>query len=131
VEAITAAAADRIWRQQLGELLTIDETARRLRCSLERVRELIASGRLLALPTAGTYAVPGFQITDQGAPVEGIEKVIAILAPTVATPFTIASWLTGPQAELGEATPAVWLRASGDVEPVLTSARRQRALLTR
>lgn len=131
MDATTYAEADSIWRQQVGELLTVDQAAVRLKLEPADVRELVSAGQLLALPASGEELLPAFQIEPDGATLDGIAAIIAILEPVVETPFTMASWLTGPQVLLDETTPVDWLRGGGALEPVLVSARRQAALLVR
>lgn len=122
--------ADRLWRAQLGELLRPDEAASALGTTTEQVERLVAVGELLALPAGDTVLLPAFQFAD-GEPLRGLADVLAELRPVVETPFTIASWLTGPQPELDGQTPAAWLRRGSDSVRAVIAARRFAALLVR
>jgi hypothetical protein len=53
----------------------------------------------------------------------GVGDVVAVLAPVVATPLSIAAWLTGIHPELAGRRPVDVLR-SGSLEAVLDAARR-------
>jgi hypothetical protein len=50
--------------------------------------------------------------------------VLGVFAGRVRSPWTTASWLTSPQAELDGATPAGFLRAGGDADQVRRLAER-------
>lgn len=125
----TGSQADALWRKQLGPLLTLDEAAASLGATPDDVRRRIDAGELLALPAGRGKLLPAFQVGD-GQPPPGLAEVIAVLAPVVETPFTIASWLTGPQPELAGETPAAWLARAGDPKRVLVAAHRTAALLS-
>lgn len=122
--------ADRLWRTQLGDLLRADEAASVLGTTTEEVERLVAGGELLALPAGDAVLLPAFQFAH-GQPLQGLVHVLAELRPVVETPFTIASWLTGPQPELDGQTPAAWLRRGSDADRAVIAARRFAAQLGR
>lgn len=71
----------------------------------------------------GTIAYPVFQF-DARRPLPGVGEVVRALAASVATSWTTASWLTSPNADLGGRRPVDALREDGDVDVVVTVARR-------
>ena len=79
--------------------------------------------RLLRLEMRdGEIGYPVFQF-DGRRKLPGIPEVIDILAPVVASPWTIASWLKSPAADLEGRAPVKALR-DGNIEAVTASARR-------
>ena len=79
--------------------------------------------RLLRLEMRdGEIGYPVFQF-DGRRKLPGIPEVIDILGPVVASPWTIASWLKSPAADLEDRAPVKALR-DGNIEPVTASARR-------
>ena len=93
--------------------------------NLDEVDALVRQGCLLALPTmSGKPAFPALQFTRDRRVLAGIAEVLAVLAPAVFTPFTIASWLMAPQPLLAETTPVDWLTAGKSLDLVLEAARR-------
>jgi hypothetical protein len=125
---LTAKAADALWRNQLGELLTLSDAAAALGVGVAAVEEMIARRELLALPAGNGVLLPAFQFVGD-VPVRGLAAILRELTPVVATTFTIASWFTGPQPELEGATPAAWLRDERDPQQAVLAARRTAALL--
>jgi hypothetical protein len=82
-----------------------------------------ADPRLLKLVLrSGEVGYPVFQF-DGRQQLPGVRDVIGVLAPVVATPWTIASWLTSPSADLDGETPEAALRA-GRVDAVTAAADR-------
>ncbi len=125
-------ASDQVWRDQLGPLYSTRQVSVLMGNSKQAVSELARRKRILALSSRrGPPLFPAFQFGRDGRPLPGIPQVIAILAPVVATPFTIASFLSTAQAALEGQTPARWLKRRRPLEPVLASARRQAARLSR
>lgn len=125
-------ASDQVWRDQLGPLYSTRQVSVLMGNTKQAVSELTRRRRLLALPSRqGPPLYPAFQFGRDGRPLAGIAEVIEILEPVVATPFTIASFLSTAQAALEAETPARWLRRRRPLEPVLATARRQAARLSR
>jgi hypothetical protein len=124
----TAAEADALWRKQLGPLLTVTATASELGIPAKDVEQMIEAKELLALPAGDGVLLPAFQFSD-GKPLPGLKEILTVFTPVVKTPFTVASWFTGPQPELEQQTPAAWLRDGRDPRPAILAARRSAALL--
>lgn len=86
--------------------------------------------RLLRLEMRdGEIGYPVFQF-DGRRKLPGIREVIDILGPVVASPWTIASWLTSPAAALDGRAPVQILR-DGRIEAVTAAARRTAEALAR
>ena len=78
---------------------------------------------LLALTTgSGRVVYPRFQFRD-GAPLPGLDRVLAELPESLVSRWTVASWLVSPSSEFAGARP-VDLLADGAVVAVVTAARR-------
>ena len=113
-------ADDRAWAEQLGPAYRQGDVARLLGKSRQAVS---ADNGLLRLEMRdGEIGYPVFQF-DGRRKLPGISEVIDILGPVVASPWTIASWLTSPAADLEDRAPVKALR-DGNIEAVTASARR-------
>lgn len=111
---------DRAWTDQLGPAYRQADVARLLGKSKQAVS---ADERLLRLELrAGTVGYPVFQF-DGRRLLPGLGDIVRILSPVVETPWTIASWLTSPQAALDGQRPVDVLRRGGVAE-VAAEARR-------
>lgn len=122
---LTQDADDQAWADQLGPAYRQADVAKLLGKSKQAVSR---DRRLLRLTTRSEQiAYPAFQF-DGRRPLPGIAEVITILDGTVATTWTIASWLTAPQPALDGDRPVDRLRA-GDRDGVLTLARQAAAAL--
>lgn len=81
-------------------------------------------GRLLALRTAdGAWVYPAFQFDADHRVLPGLPAVVAALAASGASEWTVASILTTPQPDLGGRSIVEHLRAGRPVEPVLELCR--------
>lgn len=118
-------ADDRAWAGQLGPAYRQGDVARLLGKSKQAVS---ADSGLLRLDMRdGEIGYPVFQF-DGRRLVPGLRDVVRILAPAVATNWTIASWLTSPADDLNQRSPLDALR-SGEIEAVAALARRFAAAL--
>ena len=77
----------------------------------------------------GEIGYPVFQFDGRRA-LPGIRAVIGILGPVVASPWTIASWLTSASTILDGRTPIQALR-DGHIEAVMAAARQAAEALGR
>ncbi len=113
-------ADDRAWAQQLGPVYRQADVA----SLLGKTKQAVSADRgLLRLEMrSGQVGYPVFQF-DGRALLPGIREVVTVLAPVVATSWTIASWLMSPQPAWNGATPVSRLR-DGEVDEVLAAARR-------
>lgn len=111
--------ADRQWARQLGPCLTQRDVAR----LLQRTEQSVSKDpRLLRLRTRRRRPVyPVVQFAGR-AQKPGIAEVVQILRD-VFEPLTIASWLTGTNAGLGDCRPIDRL-ADGEVAAVVELAHR-------
>lgn len=120
-----AAAAGALWADHAGPFLDTEGVAAVLDgISKQAISQRVHNRRLLALRTgSGRLVYPLWQIRD-GVPLPGLAEVLAAGGydpdrPT--TGWTLASWLTTEDPELGGAPRD--LLAAGRLEPVLTAAR--------
>lgn len=112
-------ADDDAWGKQLGPAYTQGQVSR----LLDKSKQAVSSdGTLLRLTMrGGRVGYPVFQF-DGDTLVKGVREVVEILTPAVATPWTVASWLTSRQPDTG--TTAMELLRADKVDEVLTAARR-------
>jgi len=120
-------ADDRAWAEQLGPPYRQGDVARLLEKSRQAVS---ADSSLLRLEMRdGEIGYPVFQF-DGRRVLPGIRAVIGILGPVVASPWTIASWLTSASSILDGRTPIQALR-DGHIEAVTAAARQAAEALGR
>jgi len=120
-------ADDRAWAEQLGPAYRQGDVARLLGKSRQAVS---ADKGLLRLEMRdGEIGYPLFQFQGRRV-LPGVRDVVGILAPMVATSWTIASWLTSPAADLDDRAPIQALR-DRHVDAVTTAARRTAEALAR
>ena len=120
-------ADDRAWAEQLGPAYRQGDVARLLGKSRQAVS---ADSSLLRLEMRdGEIGYPVFQFDGRRA-LPGIRGVIGILGPVVASPWTIASWLTSASSILDGRTPIQALR-DGHIEAVAAAARQAAEALGR
>lgn len=110
---------DSAWASQIGPAYQEDAVADLLRLSVQQVRA--HEGLLRLTERSGTVVYPAFQF-DGHRLLDGISEVVSVMAPVVASRWTIASWLTSPQPALDGDRPVDRLR-SGDNGPVLKEVR--------
>lgn len=113
-------ADDRAWTAQLGPAYRQSDVALLLGKSKQAVS---ADAGLLKLEMRnGSLGYPAFQF-DGRQQHAGVREVVIALSSVVATPWTIASWLTSSNAELGGTSPIDALRA-GRIDEVVVLAHR-------
>lgn len=118
-------ADDRAWAAQLGPAYRQGQVARLLGKSRQAVS---ADQGLLRLEMRdGQIGYPVFQFEGRRL-LPGMRDVVRVLAPVVATSWTIASWLASPAPALDGRTPLEALRA-GEADTVLALAREIAAAL--
>ncbi|MCB1257974.1 MAG: DUF2384 domain-containing protein [Microthrixaceae bacterium] len=120
-EILRADADDQSWIEQLGPALTGTAVARMLGVSPQAVSS--NRGLLRLRMRSGRVGYPVFQFRNRHQ-IEGLGGVVRELGSVVASPWTTASWLTSPNAELGGDTPVDALREGNRTELVMASARR-------
>jgi hypothetical protein len=114
-------ADDAAWTEQLGHVYRQSDVAMLLGKSKQAVSA--DRGLLKLAMRSGDVGYPVFQF-DGRRVLPGVREVVMALAPAVATPWTIASWLTSPHEDLhGGWTPLEGLRKEC-VDEVLALARR-------
>jgi hypothetical protein len=121
------------WERALGELLTSAEARILLGgVSREALRKRVASGSVIALrDDAGLIRYPRWQFdAPSSAPFGAIKKLNEIFGEAGLDPWTLAAFATAPQPELDDRSPVEAL-GDADLEPLLLSARRAVADLTR
>ncbi len=106
--------------QLLSDALSVTEAAQRLAVTPGRVRQRISARTLYAVPNAGGWRLPRFQLTDTGV-LPGLDRILAVL-PADAHPLAVVYFLTTPSTDLmlGDepVSPAQWLSGGGEVEPI-------------
>jgi hypothetical protein len=127
--AALLAVAGQMWHRHLGPLLTSRDLQKLGDRSRQAVHDLVARGRLLALPARGGSLFPAFQVDRWGRPRPGMAEVLAAFEGSVGSPLTVASWFRTPQPLLDHRTPADWLVAGDDVGRLVAAARRAAAHL--
>lgn len=132
-------AGEAVWRSTLGPMLSSGEVQDLLGISREALRQRVAAGTVLALPTGhpSRRAYPAFQFKGKGTLAGMADVLRAFFAdtygpgPASVSPHTVASWLAGPKAALGGRSPVEVLRAGRDREAVVRLARRAAARVAR
>jgi hypothetical protein len=121
------------WERALGDLLTSAEARALLGgVSREALRKRVAAGSVLALrDDSGLIRYPNWQFDSAtGLPFESIKDLNGIFGDAGLDPWTLAAFVTAPQPELEDRTPAEAL-GDPDPEPLLLAAHRAVADLTR
>lgn len=121
------------WERALGELLTSAEARILLGgISREALRKRVLSGSVLALrDDADLIRYPRWQFdAANSAPFGAIKKLNGIFGEAGLDTWTLAAFATAPQPEL-DGRPPVDAFGDADLEPLLLSARRTVADLTR
>ena len=132
-QAAMVVLAGSAWERALGELLTSAEARVLLGgVSREALRKRVASGSVIALrDDAGLVRYPRWQFdAASGAPFVAVKRINEVFGDAGLEPWTLASFATTPQPELGNRTPVEAL-ADADLEPLLLSAHRAVADLKR
>ena len=114
----------------IGTGLTTDEAARRLDLRQNCVRQMIARRTLYSGLLDNRRYIPLFQFEAGGGLIPNITEVNAAL-PDDLHPVDVYDWYTRADPDLfvgddidAPMSPLAWLRNGGDVESVLTLARR-------
>jgi hypothetical protein len=114
------------WDRALGELLTSSEARALLGgISREALRKRVVSGSVIALrDDAGLIRYPRWQFdAAAGAPFRAVKELNEVFDGAGLDPWTLASFATTPQPELGNRAP-VEVFADADIEPLMISAHR-------
>lgn len=127
------ALAPLAWRAVAGAALPTEQVRKLLNVSRQALHKRVEGGTLLGLPGGRTTLFPSWQFSADGTrPVVG--KILAEFRQRLVEEFDprlVAAWATSPQPELEGSTPAGWLDAEGDPEPVVRAARRAADALRR
>jgi hypothetical protein len=121
------------WERALGDLLTSTEARALLGgVSREALRKRVVSGSVIALrDDAGLIRYPRWQFDAVGGvPFGAVKSLNEIFDQAGLDSWTLASFATTPQSELGNRAP-VDAFADADIEPLLLSAHRTVADLKR
>jgi len=128
---MTARVEDALRTQTLHEqTASVAEVAALLKLSQSRVRHRIKEGSLYAFPAQGrgtSRRLPRWQF-ENNEPIPHLGEVLGALpddfSPIEVRNFILNARIDQPNGE-GDAPLLEWLRAGGDVEPVLEVARTQ------
>jgi hypothetical protein len=123
------AATSQAWESELGPLLSTTDVRELLGVSRQRVDELLRAKRLIALlDSAGRRRYPAFQFHD-GQPLQSLIAAFWTLAGAAISPWTAASWCTGPDDALNGLSPVAWAHAEHDAAHLARVARQDAARL--
>ncbi len=119
-------AANSAWDRHLGPMFDAEQAKMMLGVSSRQaVSDLAKRGRLLALEVGrGRKRYPAFQFGEDGRPHGDLVPILALFAPVVETPYTIASWLVSPNPLLENETPVAWMRSGRPSARLQEAARR-------
>jgi hypothetical protein len=107
-------ADDQAWADQVGPVYRQGDVAGLLGKSKQAVS---GDRRLLRLELrSGTTGYPAFQF-DGRQQTPGLGAIVEPLLPVVETSWTIASWLTSPQPDLGDDRPWAFSAAAAPSTP--------------
>ncbi|WP_459717467.1 Rv2175c family DNA-binding protein [Actinophytocola sp. KF-1] len=98
------------------EVLTLPDVADRLGLPVNKVRQALRDGQLLAVRRDGVLVVPAPFLTADGQIVKGLPGTITVLADAGFTPDDMLRWLFEPDDTLPGGTPIDALRATGGRE---------------
>jgi hypothetical protein len=98
------------------EVLPLPEVADRLALPVNKVRQALRDGQLLAVRRDGQLAVPTTFLTDDGQIVKGLPGTITVLADAGFAQEDMLRWLFEPDETLPGGTPIEALRATGGRE---------------
>jgi hypothetical protein len=117
--------------RELGGLLTVTQAAESLGQSEEQVEAMVSDQRLLVhVGQDGVRSIPGFQLTgDPPRARPEVPEALALLQPVCLEERSLLLWFCAPKDELSGSTPASWLRAGREPEPLLLAAKRDAARL--
>ena len=119
------------WNEVLGPFYRVDGVVRRLGISKQKVAEAVRDNQLLQLTTEdGLEVYPSFQFQDQRV-IGGLSGVLVALAEGGLSPWSVASWLRAPQAELDNMSAIEWLRSGRDQDLAAATARASAARFRR
>ncbi|MGG7105065.1 hypothetical protein [Rhodococcus sp. 24CO] len=123
---LSSLRARRVWENHIGAILTHKQMLDATSWSKQNLSQAVKDSRVLRLPAAdGTSGYWSGGLTDSAphVPIAGVKEVLKAWASAEAQPWTIASWMSTGQAELGGRTPRAAL-IDGDYPVVVTLARR-------
>lgn len=124
---LSALKARRAWEKHIGPILTHGQTLDVTGWTKQALSQAVKDRRVLRLTaedgTSG-YWSEGFTETDRGyRPLPGLKTVLTVWADTGADSWTVASWMSSTQPELGGRTPRQAL-LDGDTSDVERLARQ-------
>jgi hypothetical protein len=127
-EILAADADDQAWIEQLGPAVRGTTVAEMLGVSPQAVSS--NKGLLRLTMRSGRVGYPLFQFNGD-IQIEGLAEVVRTLRPVVATEWTIASWLTSPNVDLGGDAPLDVLRGGRSSSSLSEAVNRFSASLSR
>lgn len=98
------------------EVLPLPEVADLLGLPVNKVRQALRDGQLLAVRRDGVLSVPKPFLTADGQIVKGLPGTITVLADSGFSPDDMLRWLFEPDETLPGGTPIEALRATGGRE---------------
>ena len=124
---LSSLKARRAWEKHIGPILTHRQTLEVTGWSKQALSQAVKDKRVLRLSAedgSSGYWSDGFTETDLGyRPITGIKDVLAVWAASDVSPWTIASWMSSTQPELGGRAPRQAL-LDGDITDVENLARQ-------
>jgi Rv2175c C-terminal domain of unknown function len=98
------------------DVLPLPEVADQLGLPINKVRQALRDGQLLAVRRAGELVVPATFLTSDGQIVKGLPGTITVLGDAGFSPDDMLRWLFEPDETLPGGTPIGALRATGGRE---------------
>ncbi|MCJ0907062.1 hypothetical protein [Rhodococcus sp. ARC_M6] len=126
-KVLSSLRARRVWENHVGPIFTHKQALEATGWSKQYLSQAVKENRVLRLRAAdGTtsgYWSGGLTDTVPHRPIAGIKEVLTAWISAAADPWTVASWMSTEQMELGGRTPRAALVA-GEVPDVAALARR-------
>ncbi len=116
----------RTWQNHIGPIMTCKQTLDATGWSDQALRQAVRDNRVLRLDVSDGsvgYWAGGLTTTAPHHPIRGIEDVLRSWADSGVETWTVASWMSSAQPELGGRTPRQAL-VDGDVANVSILARQ-------
>lgn len=112
-DALRARSAAASAAQLLSDTLSRDEVAEALGIGPSRVPHRVRDGHLYAVRRDDKFRFPRWQIRD-GAELPGLRALVPVLERANLDPVSVATFMTVPNDELADHSPADFLAAGGD-----------------
>lgn len=123
-----------VWRALAGHALTTEQARELLGISRQALHKRVVKGTLLGLPGERTTLFPVWQFDAAGQVRPAVVDALRVFRDRLGEevdPRIVLAWATAPQPELKDESPAAWLEADRDPEPLVRAAERAAEALAR